>query len=121
MDRKSERLERQKVYQRQYRARLKRQRKPQHDDLGRASPQGLTTDAAVATSKDSPWMTSDQELQGRAGIPEDLVRMRLSGAPVLHHDRALEANLSHAFSTHALATDPQNRVGLRNAIFILSR
>ena len=36
MDHKRERLEKQKVYQRQYRARLKQQRKPQHDDLGRA-------------------------------------------------------------------------------------
>ncbi len=44
MDRKRERLERQKAYQRQYRARLKRQRKPQHDDLGRA-----LLDIAVAT------------------------------------------------------------------------
>ncbi|MGN6768777.1 MAG: hypothetical protein ACTHJQ_02870 [Rhizobiaceae bacterium] len=121
MDRKSERLERQKVYQRQYKTRLKRQRKPQHDDLGRASPQGLTTDAAVATSKNSPWMTSDQELQGRVRIPTGFGSDALIRAPVLHHDRALEANLSHAFSTRALATDPQNRVGLRNAIFILSR
>lgn len=44
MDRKRERLEKQKVYQRQYRARLKRQRKPQHDDLARA-----LLDIAIAT------------------------------------------------------------------------
>jgi hypothetical protein len=44
MDHKRERLEKQKVYQRQYRARLKQQRKPQHDDLGRA-----LLDVAIAT------------------------------------------------------------------------